>query len=297
MSKQTSKQVFFIAAILWGSSYAIQKPLLDYIDPVIFTFWNFFFSGAIFLLYAIIKKIPITYRWREGIVLGVFVSGMEIFEMVGLKLTSSANTVFLTNIGMLIIPYVSWLFYKGRVKTEDGVAIALAVVGMYMLVGGLTGFTYGDGILLLSALASAFYFIYSERFEAERARHITTLCIQQFFIVSIICLAWGLFAGTSFAIRTPALQFELLWQIILFTTIPYAIIQWASRYADEMIAAVYDGVVEPLAGAILAWVILFEATTPMKVAGGILMLVSFLFASLFSKRHFLQHSIRSLFTN
>ncbi len=295
MNKNNSKLIYFVAAILWGASYAIQKPLLDFIDPVVFTFWNFFLSGLAFLLYAIVKKIPLTYRWREGIILGVFVSGMEIFEMIGLKMTSSANTVFLTNLGMLIIPYVSWLFYKGKVKTEDGIAILLAVVGMYMLVGGLTGFTVGDGILLVSALASAFYFIYSERFEAERARHITTLCVQQFFVISLICLAWGLFAGLPFAIHGASLQFELLWQIVLFTTIPYAIIQWASRYADEMIAAIYDGVVEPLTGAILAWVILSEATTPLKISGGILMLISFLFASLFSKRHFLQHSILSLF--
>jgi drug/metabolite transporter (DMT)-like permease len=290
MTKQKSKLIFFIAAILWGSSYAIQKPVLDVIDPVSFTFWNFFLSGCIFLLYAIWKKIPLLYRWREGVILGVFLSGIEIFEMVGLKLTSSANTVFLTNIGMLMIPFVSYLFFRKSVKTVDSVAILIASIGMYFLVGGVRGFGLGDGIVLFSSLASALYFIYSERFEGEKASYITTLCVQQFFIISIICLIWGRFANLSFAVDA-SYHFTILWQTLLFTTIPYAVIQWASEYADEMIAAIYDGVVEPLTGGILSWVIFHEATTPIKVMGGGLMIFAFIFSALISKRHFIYNTI------
>jgi len=49
------------------------------------------FIGTTFLSYAIINKLPLTYRWREGVILGFFLSGVEIFEMVGLKITSSAT--------------------------------------------------------------------------------------------------------------------------------------------------------------------------------------------------------------
>lgn len=293
MNKQSSKLIFLIAALLWGSSYAIQKPLLEYIDPVIFTFWNFFLSGVVFTIYAVIRKIPLMYRWREGLILGIFVSGMEILEMVGLKLTSSANTVFLTNLGMLMIPFVGYLFFRSKIKIEDGIAIGIAAIGMYFLVGGIQGFNIGDGVVFLSSLSSAFYFIYSERYEAERARHITTLCIQQFFIISAVCIAWGVYAGTSFAVPS-SLHITLLWQIILFTTIPYTIIQWASRWADEMVAAIYDGVIEPLTGATLSWFVFLEATTPTKMLGGGLMILSFVFAALFSRRHFMKHIFRKV---
>jgi drug/metabolite transporter (DMT)-like permease len=293
MNKHRSKIIFLVAAILWGSSYAIQKPLLDSIDPVVFTFWNFFLSGVLFLIYAIVKQIPLAYRWREGVILGIFLCGMEILEMVGLKYTSSANTVFLTNLGMLIIPYVGWLFFRDKVKVQDAIAVLIATIGMYLLVGGVRGFNFGDGVLLLSAISSAFYFIYSERFEAEQARHITTLCIQQFFVISLVCLVWAKFSGTTFAIP-PHLCLELLWQVALFTTIPYVIIQWASRYADQMIAVIYDGVVEPLTGAILSWVIFRDATTPLQVFGGALMILSFVFSALVSKRHFIYRVFASM---
>lgn len=280
-------------AIIWGSSYAFQKEFLNVLNPISFTFWSFFLSGTLFLIYALWKKIPLFYRLREGIILGIFLSGMEILETVGLTLTSSANIVFLTNIGMLIIPFVGFIFFKEKVKKEDYSAIILAICGMYFLVGGLHGFGAGEIIALFSAVASAFYFIYSERFEAEKSSHVTTLCIQQFFTIALVCLIWAFFSHDTFVVPQSALP-ELLWQVALFTAIPYAVIQWASHYADEMVAAIYDGVVEPLTGAIVSWVFFLEATTPTKIIGGVLMVFAFAFTALYSDRIFIKHAIRSL---
>jgi len=85
----------------------------------------------VFLIYALYKKIPLGYRLGEGIVLGLFLCGIEIFEMVGLQSTTSANTVFLTNLGMLIIPFVAFLMYRKAVKGADIAAILIAILGMY----------------------------------------------------------------------------------------------------------------------------------------------------------------------
>lgn len=282
--------VFSLVAILWGASYAAQKTLLVFIDPVVFTFWNFFLSGLVFFFYAIVRGSPLTYRWKEGVVLGLFLSGVEIFQMVGLNMTSSANTAFLTNLGMLIIPFVGWFLFKNVLKVTDVVILGVAIIGMYLLVGGVSGFGPGDGIVLLSAFASALYFLYSERFEAEKDGHITSLCVQQFFTIALVCFVWGLFANTSFVIPS-SLHTEFLWQIIIFTTIPYGIIQWACIYADGMTAALYDGVVEPLVGAIFSWVIFLEATSATKMMGAVIMLIAFVSPVIFTRkrRHFLQH--------
>jgi drug/metabolite transporter (DMT)-like permease len=291
MNKHTSKIVFFAAALLWGASYPFQKPLLDILPPVSFTFWNFSISLFLFLLYAIYKKIPLLYRWREGVTLGLMLSGIEIFEMVGLQSTFSANAVFLTNFGMLLVPFTGWLLFRHVIKRVDFLSLLLATFGMYLLVGGLHGFTMGDSFLLLSALSCAFYFVYSERFEAERASHITTLCIQQFAVISLVCLCWNLFNGISFAVPH-ATQGILILEILAFTTLPYAIIQWASRYADEMIAAVYDGIVEPVVGCLVAWFVFFEPATRFQIIGGVIMLFAFAFSALVSDRHFLKRMLK-----
>lgn len=294
MKKNRSKALFFFAALLWGASYAFQKPLLEHISPVTFTFWNFFISGIVFLLYALLKKIPLGYRLKEGIILGFLLCGIEIMEMIGLQLTSSANAVFLTNFGMLLVPFVGFVLFRHTVKKEDMIALLIATVGMYMLVGGLDKFGNGEIFLLLSALSCAFYFLYTERFEAERSSHVTTLCIQQFFVITAVCFGISQFTGVTLAVPH-ALQETLLWQVALFTTIPYAVIQWASRYADEMVAAIYDGVVEPLVGSLMSWVVFAEVTSSTKVSGGLLMVFAFGLAAIFSNRHSVRSVIHGYF--
>ena len=72
------------------------------------------------------------------------------------------------------------------------------------------------------------------------------------------------------------------------------LILWASQWADEMVAAMYDGVVEPLIGGITSWVFFMEATTQTRVLGALLMVVAFAFASLFTGRHFLRRGFKAL---
>ncbi len=286
MERNWSKFGYFSVALLWGASYAFQKPLVEEIGAINFTFWNFLISALIFLVAALWRRQNILYRLREGIILGVFLSGIEIFQTVGLKFSTAAGTAFLSNLGMLLIPYLGWIIFKHRVAREDNAALIIAIAGMYLFVGGLSGFGFGEFNLLLSALFMAFYFLYLERFDGENNAHILTLCVQQFFVISIASLLSGLLIGASFAVPSHDL-FALAWMTFAFATLPYAVIQWASKYADEMIAALYDGVVEPLVGGVVAWAVFFEPTTAIKVFGGLLMVFAFGLSAVFSNRHFL----------
>ncbi len=292
-NRSLSKLAFFSAAIVWGASFAFQKEMVREIGALDFTFWNFFISAVVFWVYAILKDVKITYRLREGIVLGVFLAGIEIFQMVGLKFASAADTAFLTNLGMLLIPYLGWLLLRHKVTLENNIALALAIVGMYLLVGGVSGFGLGTSMLLLSALSMAYYFLYLERYDSERNSHLLALLVQQFLVISAISAAASWLVGAPLSVERSRVP-DLLWLTIVFTTIPYAVVQWAGKYADEMIAAIYDGVVEPLVGGIVAWVAFAEPTTPLSVGGGVLMVFAFGFGAIFSKRHFLLKRLKAL---
>lgn len=291
--KNWSKFAFFIAAMLWGVSFAFQKPLLEEVSPYNFTFWNFFVSGVVLLIVAMTKKSNLMYRIKEGFVLGTLLAGMEIFQMVGLKYASAADTAFISNLGMLLIPYFGWVLYRHKVSAFSNATLLLAVVGLYLLVGGPTGFGFGQLMLLLSAASMALYFLYTERFSGERHSHLLVLLVQQFFTTSIICAAIVFFSGDSFSV-VEGIRVNFFWQVIAFTALPYMLIQWASRWADEMVAAIYDGVVEPLFGAIGAWVIMVEPTTRESVIGAFIMVTAFAFGSIFSYKHFLRIGMRTL---
>jgi|GEM_PF-1769306 len=292
-NRNLSKFAFFVAALVWGASFAFQKIMVGEIGALNFTFWNFFISALIFLVYALQKNVKLLYRLREGIVLGVFLAGIEIFQMVGLRFTTAADAAFLTNFGMLLIPYLGWVLLRHKVTLENNIALVAAIAGMYLLVGGVSGFGFGTLNLLLSAVSMSYYFLYLERYDGEKNSHLLALCVQQFFVVAIFSFICGWFFGADFQVPRAYVP-DLLWLTIVFTTVPYAIVQWASKYADEMIAATYDGIVEPLVGGIVAWAFFAEATTPLKVFGGLLMVLAFGFAGIFSKRHFLAKGIKIL---
>lgn len=281
---KSAKIALLVVAILWGSAFAFQKGLFEEIHPVLLTFYNFIATAFIFLAYALYKRYSLFYRWKEGVVLGLLLAVMEIFQMFGLQLSSAANSAFISNLGMLVIPYLGWVIYRHRVKDYDKFAILAAGIGMYFLVGGLDGFVVGDVALLISALVMGLYFLFSERFEGEKGSYMSVLCLQQFFVTSLVCAIYlfttkGTFTVTSDFIPT------LTWQVLVFTTFPYALIQWASKYSDEMIVTMYDGVAEPLVGGIVAWGLFAEATSLPQVLGGLLMVLSFGVSVIYSNKH------------
>lgn len=283
--------------MLWGGSYAFQKPFLEIINPYTFTFWNFFISGVVLLMFVVAQKSSMTYRLKEGCVLGLLLAGMEISQMVGLKYASAADAAFISNLGMLIIPYIGWILFRHKISALNNVAILMAIAGLYLLVGGPTGLGVGQIILLVCAVLMALYFIYSERFEGEKNSHLPVLLVQQFFVTSLICAAVILVLGDSFMVDA-SVRVSFFWQILIFTMVPYILIQWGSRYADEMTATIYDGVVEPLVGGIAAWVIMAEPTTRESVTGALIMVVAFALGSIFANEHFFRRgkrAIRSLY--
>jgi drug/metabolite transporter (DMT)-like permease len=279
-----SKLATLLVAFLWGSSFAFQKTILETVNPITFTFYNFLLTGIVFLVYALYKKKSIFYRLREGIFLGLLITGMELTQMYGLHASSAANTSFISNLGMLFIPYLGWMMFKHTVTRVDSFALLGAGVGMYFLVGGIDGVSYGDLFLLCSAFFMAFYFLMSERYEAESGAHLSVLCAQQFLVVSLVSGFFVLVSPLTFTVPSSMIPtFTLL--IVVFTTLPYTLIQWSSKYTNEMMVSMYDGVVEPLVGGIVAWAIFFEATTTSQVLGGLGMVFAFGVSALYTRKH------------
>ena len=125
LMKNWSRFSFFIVALLWGSSFAFQKTLLEVINPFTFTFWNFTIACLALSLVAFAKRTRILYRVREGVVLGSLLACLEIFQMLGLRFSTPANTAFISNLGMLLIPYAGFVLFRHKVSAKHNAAIAL----------------------------------------------------------------------------------------------------------------------------------------------------------------------------
>jgi drug/metabolite transporter (DMT)-like permease len=274
MKIKLSRLAFFLVAILWGSSFAFQKELFSFIGPSSMTFYNFLPAAIVFIFLSLTLGKSIFYRWREGLVLGVMLTFLELFQTYALYNTSASNSAFISNLGMLLIPFLGFLIFKHKIRNVDIIAILISVIGMYFLVGGVYSLNKGDVLCVVTALFIGLYFLYSEYFQGEKKSDLITLCAQQFFIVTILSLISSFIFSEALFVEKIHI-FTLSWQVFVFNIFPFVLIQWASRYSDDMTATMYDGVLEPLVGGLVAWIIFKEVLSSFNIFGAIIMLFAF----------------------
>lgn len=271
-------------AILWGWSFIYAKALLEYIDPIFLTGTTFLLSGVLFLLYCTLSGRSLVFRWREGLILGGLLCLVEMAQTIGLSQTTAANTVFISGLGVLTVPFLERIFFKKKVPLIIWFAVVMSLVGLYFLTGGPNEIGQGDLWVFLCALGVGAYLIATSRFEKEKKSDIYVLCAQQFLSV-------GIFASmTSFLLGTFELSsLEPFWQEFLIlsffaTLLPYTFIQYAEEYLTTF-QITFISSLEPFVGGLLAWTYGREPHTALMVAGGIIMACASLVAETFPSVH------------
>src|SRR5262249_12121555 len=87
---------------------------------------------------------------------GVFLAGDLIVWHISLHMTSVANATLLANMAPIFVTFGSWLIFRQPVKRVFLAGLALSVVGVLVLKGGLSGEGHIAGDMLALS-ASAFY--------------------------------------------------------------------------------------------------------------------------------------------
>ncbi|KKW19212.1 MAG: Permease, partial [Parcubacteria group bacterium GW2011_GWA2_51_10] len=144
------------------------KRYLEFIDPITFTAYTFLAAGFVFLIVTLVRGHGITFRFREGFLLGILIFFLEVPQTIGLSQTTAANTAFITAIGMLFIPFLTYLLYRHPIHPSTWLALATAFVGIELLTGGIVSFNSGDLWVTLAAVGCLFYIVFTEHFEKEK---------------------------------------------------------------------------------------------------------------------------------
>lgn len=269
-----ARVALFFVSFLWGISFVFTKRYLEVIDPIAFTAYTFLISGGFFYVLTLLRGKRIAFRFREGLLLGILIYFLEVPQTIGLSQTTAANTAFITAIGVLFIPFLTYLLYRHPIHVSTWVALPIAFVGVNLLTGGIREFNQGDLWVVLAAIGCLFYIVFTEHFEKERGADLFALCAQQFLVVGVVSLSTAVIAGSELGLRSAdASWVPLIWLTVLFTLIPYLLLQFAERFADEVDTTFY-GVLEPLVGGAAAWTIGAEAVTSAMLFGGILIVVA-----------------------
>ncbi len=278
INKLYSHLLFIAAGIIWGASFTYQLEIVKTLGAINYTFYTFTFSTLILLVIVMLKRDKILYRWRSGLLLGLTLAGLEIFQMLGLKLSGATSTAFLSNLGMILVPFLGALVFRHKLKKVHLASLGVSLVGLYYFTGANFKLDLGSHYLLISALFMALYFLFSEKFEDRVDNKPINLLLHSFFIISIISFYFVYQDYGSFdmmPIYDMTTYKVLIFQAILFTLIPYSLIHYASKVSRDMDIAVFGGMVEPLSGAAFAYYILGERLVGTELIGLYILILAF----------------------
>jgi drug/metabolite transporter (DMT)-like permease len=278
-----------VAACLFGTLGPVSRGAYDAgLTPLTFALWRATL-GALGLL-AIIAALSIRGRdrlhWRALDRRTVAALGAAVFAGIVLNLAIFSAfgrmSIALALLGLYTYPALvaigSVAIGEERLNRSRVGALALALLGMVVVVlggsGGGPGFELaGFGLALLAAAMQAVFVLLGRRgFPAVPSAEATLVVLggtASGFL--LLTLASGSLDVALLPFRSPEALPILIWAGIAGASIPTLLFLLGIRSIGPTRAAII-ALIEPVAGATLAAVLLGELLAPVQVAGGVLVL-------------------------
>jgi drug/metabolite transporter (DMT)-like permease len=257
----------FYCAAIWGSTFIVTKGALDFVDPVVMVGIRFLISAALLLPW-VLKRRNKTAHMREGFYLSLFLATLYLTQTTGLLYTSASNSGFITGLFIIFIPVFMFLLRRERPTRLQGVSAALAIAGMWLLTGGVSGFNLGDALTLAAAAAYSVHLIFTDKYVKAEADTVL-LAFHQFWMVSALSFAIALFKGSSLAVAGVNAWGVIIF-LAVFPTLTAFFIQMLAQKHSEPFKVGIIFTLEPVFAAVFAWTWGGEEFVWLKAAGGLL---------------------------
>ncbi len=272
--------LLLVAVVIWGWTYVATKIVVAEIGPVEI-FGLRLALGLPFLgVVVLAKRVPLRFTRADArpLLLGGALFTLHfLVQIAGLATTTATNTGWLISVTPLVLAVLSFLFLGERIGWRGVAGIAIATLGILLLVsrGRLTDLSWlrsaGDWLVLASTLTWALYTVATRNL--VRRHH--PLAVTFAILLLAAAATAVLFAATADLALVRALSPRAL-VALLYLAIPgLALGQWFWQEGVAKLGAARAGLylyLEPLATVALAVPLLGESFGPVVALGGALVL-------------------------
>lgn len=251
------------AALLWGVSYPLTKFVEDcptfYIIAIRFAVAAAGLSVIFWKSYRNFNRDILKYAF----LLSFCVAAMFVFNILGVKYTTSVRASFFTCLSFLIVPLINLFIFRVKFSRIIAVSALICLVGMALLcyapgIGGLV-INLGDILCIGAAAAGSLHIIFVERVSKKETIDPTLFTI---FLMTFVAL-WGiiiaLFRGDFAYSHTSGSQMLV---IVLMGLLCSAAAFTLQSHFEAIVPANQVGVIfalEPASGCILSVLLLKES--------------------------------------
>lgn len=268
--------LLILTTVLWGTTFIITKTLTQSI-PI------FFYLGLRYLI-GLLGFTPLFFHFKylnkkilsSGILTGIIYYLSMIFQTYGLQTTTAGKAGFITGLSTIMVPFITWIFYKNKVQSRIWVAVLLSVIGMsLLLLEGETGIIIGDILVLGCAVFVAIFIVLNDR--NVQIVDIYLYTILQLTTLTILCFLSSLLLGESYNLLTTQLDF---WFIMLYmgcgaTTLTFIFQNWGQKYQGPSQTAIIF-TLEPVFAALFGYLLGNEILTIFNWIGMSLIFIAIL---------------------
>ena len=296
MKKSSEKKILgffllFLTALIWGVAFVAQSVGMDHIGPYTFNTGRLLLGTVVTMPWAIMElkkqknveeEKEVYIRKRNSSVIGAAFCAVVFFLAVNLQQfaligSSVANVSFITTLYILIIPIIG-MFLGKKHGLSIWIAIAIAVVGMYLLCikEGLV-LEMGDILAFICAVMFALQILIVDHY-VPKSYVIVLSCTQNLFAGLISFVFMLIFEGVNLeGIKTAWLP--LAYTGILSTGLAYTTQMLGQKYLKPTVASLIMSL-ESVIAAIAAWLIIGQALSLREMLGCALVFVGVIIAQI-----------------
>ncbi|MDP3495670.1 MAG: DMT family transporter [Hyphomonadaceae bacterium] len=246
---------------------------LSEFGPQATAFWRFLFALPMIaiVIYAGGGKLgrPSLMALAAGTFFGLDIT----FWHASLVMTSVANATFLVNLGNAAVGLVAWVVLKERPTNVWLLALAIALLGAFLLsqgaAAGNSGALAGDLLALLAAVMVGLYLFF-----AKLARRTETAMQVLFWSTAATLAVSAIASGVRNEALIPPDPTWFVWPLAL-AVVAHVIGQGLIVAGVGRTPAALAGLlllIQPVTGAMIAWPLFGESLTQVQLAGCALVL-------------------------
>lgn len=277
MEPTTRRSAVLPLAVVAVSFGAILARLSSEASPLAISAWRLTVAALLFAPFALrdraLRALP-----RRTLALcamsGAFLAVHFILWITSLRSTSVANSVVLVSMSPVFVAIGSSLFLGERPSRRVVLAVLLSVAGVAVIsFEGLrqSGVSWsGDLMAIGGAVMAAGYFLAGRR--VRQSLPLRVYAFLTYGCAAVILLAVCAVTRQTMIGFSARTTLYLVLLAIGPQVIGHSTLNWALRYLPASTIALIT-LAEPIGSALLAFLILGEGITPLKGAGGLLILV------------------------
>lgn len=283
----TNKKIAYLYLIItfcaWGSLYVVSKFVLGKVPTFTVSFLRYLISGCILLLVLRTKKLKkiekqdYKYIFLIGFV-GYFMS-MTI-QFIGTKLSNASLSSLVNSLNPITIMIFAAIILKEKLTLKKVFCIVLAIIGVYIIIGGVSG----NGQVIWGILMSVTSVI-TWSFVSVMIRRVTQKYdVLQITTYGIVIAAICTFPCSSYELATTSnVQFDwkvilaLLYMALVCTAIAHVLWNKSLSIIEAGTCSLFYPL-QPMVSVLLGVVFLGEAITMKFILGAVLIIGGVVFS-------------------